>query len=69
MLSADQIQEWEYDFSPNPDTTICPHCAQVFITEAGVEKQVWDGEANITWTFCSSVCHHEFYLDRLRREL
>jgi hypothetical protein len=62
-------QEWEWDFSPDPATTVCPHCAQMFITEAGVEKKVWDGEAEITWTFCSTTCGHDFHLDRLRRQL
>lgn len=69
MLNREQIQEWEYDFTPNPDTSCCPNCGQMFITEAGVPKDIWDGEEAVTFLWCSTNCHHEYYLARLREQL
>ena len=63
------MEPWEYDFSPNPDTSVCPHCTQMYITDAGVTKEVFNGRETVTLHYCSTQCSHEAYLDRLRRDL
>jgi hypothetical protein len=61
--------DWEYDFSPNPNTEVCQQCGQVYIAEAGHQKTVYVGGETETFFYCSRYCLHEHYLDRLRREV
>ena len=66
MLSRDQIQEWEYEFGPDPVTTVCQHCGQVHIAEASITKAVFEFDEEVTYYFCSTLCSHDFYIHRLR---
>lgn len=58
--------EWEYDFSPNPNTNVCEECGQVHIAEASIVQKVWFIDVEIALNFCSTKCRQEYYLSRLR---
>jgi endogenous inhibitor of DNA gyrase (YacG/DUF329 family) len=61
--------DWELDFSPNPQTSVCPQCGQVYIADASIRKEVWTGKETAVYAFCSTRCSHDYYLARLRESL
>lgn len=67
---AMDLQEWEFDHSPNFTTNVCDHCGQKHITDASITKTVYIGQSREhTYIYCSTPCSHEHYLSLLRREL
>ena len=65
-------EEWEYDFTNPPrlpvpqNWTSCAHCANPVHKDDVVIKQFYNGHVVDVEHFCSSACHHTWYIERLR---
>ena len=50
-----------------PAHTSCAHCNDVVHQDDAVIKQYYQGRMTLVEHFCSDSCHHQWYINRLRR--